>query len=119
MCTSTIGLNNRLAPFDDVRVRQALNYALDKERLIETFSGGNALVAEGSLPPGMPGYGGLEGVSYPYDPEKARQLLADAGYRDPAEIDISEWENREEEGILLVRNAGEVLYKFSRATNAL
>ena len=86
MCTSTIGLNNRLAPFDDVRVRQAFNYALDKERLIETFSGGNALVANGSLPPGMPGFGGLEGESYPYDPQKARQLLAEAGYSDPADM---------------------------------
>ncbi|MCZ7672283.1 MAG: ABC transporter substrate-binding protein [Chloroflexi bacterium] len=35
MCTSVIGLNNRLAPFDDVRVRQAFNYALDKERLLK------------------------------------------------------------------------------------
>jgi ABC-type transport system substrate-binding protein len=86
MCTSTIGLNSRLTPFDDVRVRQAFNYGLDKERLIETFSGGNALAAEGPLPPGMPGYGGLEGESYPYDPQKGRQLLAEAGYADPADM---------------------------------
>jgi len=86
MCTSTIGLNNRLAPFDDVRVRQAFNYALDKERLIDTFSGGNALPADGPLPPGMPGYGGLDGESYPYDPQKARELMAAAGYADPADI---------------------------------
>ena len=69
-----------------MRVRQAFNYALDKERLIETFSGGNALVANGPLPPGMPGYGGLEGESYPYDVEKARALLAEAGYEDPADM---------------------------------
>ncbi|UCC50276.1 MAG: peptide ABC transporter substrate-binding protein [Anaerolineaceae bacterium] len=86
MCTSTIGLNNRLPPFDDVRVRKAFNYALDKERLIETFSGGNGLVADGPLPPGMPGYGGLDGESYPYDLEEARQLLAEAGYADPTEL---------------------------------
>jgi oligopeptide transport system substrate-binding protein len=86
MCTSTIGLNNQLAPFDDPLVRQAFNYALDKERLIETFAGGNALVANGPLPPGMPGYGGLEGESYPYDVEKARALLAEAGYEDPADL---------------------------------
>ena len=82
MCTSTIGLNNRLAPFDDPRVRQAFNYALDKERLIS----GNALLANGPLPPGMPGYGGLDGESYPFDPQKARQLLAQAGYADPADL---------------------------------
>lgn len=86
MCTSTIGLNNQLPPFDDQRVRQAFNYALDKERLIETFSGGNALVANGPLPPGMPGYGGLDGESYPYDVERARALLAEAGYADPTDL---------------------------------
>lgn len=82
MCTSTIGMNNKLPPFDDVRVRQAFSYALDKELLVETFYGGNALVAQGSLPPGMPGYG-LSGVAgYPYNPQLARQLLAEAGYAD-------------------------------------
>ena len=82
LCTSTIGFNNNLAPFDNVRVRQAFSYALDKELLVETFSDGNALVAQGSLPPGMPGYG-LSGVDgYPYNPERARQLLAEAGYTD-------------------------------------
>jgi len=80
LCTSAIGLNNRIPPFDDARVRQAFNYALDKNLLIETFANGNALPALGPLPPGMPGYG-LSGVSgYPYDPERARQLLAEAGY---------------------------------------
>ena len=86
LCTSSIGLNNQLPPFDDLRVRQAFNYALDKERLIETFAGGNALVANGPLPPGLPGYGGLEGESYPYDVEKARVLLAEAGYADGADL---------------------------------
>jgi len=80
LCTATIGLNTRIPPFDDARVRQAFNYALDKNLLIETFANGNALPALGPLPPGMPGYG-LSGVTgYPYDPELARQLLADAGY---------------------------------------
>lgn len=88
MCTQTIGLNNNLAPFDDVRVRQAFNYALDKERIIQTFTDGNALVANGPLPPGMPGFGGLNTPSYAYDPEKARQLLAEAGYADPADLGI-------------------------------
>jgi oligopeptide transport system substrate-binding protein len=79
MCTSTIGLNSGKAPFDDVRVRQAFNYALDKELLIEAFSGGRALPATGVLPPGMPGYTG-RASGYPYDPERARQLLFEAGY---------------------------------------
>ena len=78
MCTSTIGLNNQLPPFDDVRVRQAFNFALDKERLIEIFSDGNALVARGTLPPGMPGFSDDLG-GYPYDPERAQRLLAEYG----------------------------------------
>ncbi|MFQ5401483.1 MAG: peptide ABC transporter substrate-binding protein [Anaerolineae bacterium] len=81
MCTSVIGMNNRLPPLDDVRVRQAFNYALDKELLIEAFSGGNALPAMGSLPPGMPGYSGDAG-GYPFKPELARRLLAAAGYEE-------------------------------------
>jgi len=87
-CTSVIGLNNRLAPFDDVRVRQAFNYALDKELLINTFSGGDALPATGSLPPGMPGYTNNPNRGYPYDPEKARQLLAEAGYADMSQFPV-------------------------------
>ncbi len=81
MCTSTIGLNNAIPPFDDVRVRQAFNYALDKELLIEVFYGGNALPAHGSLPPGMPGYN-ADLAGYPFDLERARALLAEAGYPD-------------------------------------
>ncbi|MCP4361966.1 MAG: peptide ABC transporter substrate-binding protein [Chloroflexi bacterium] len=88
MCTSTIGLNNQLPPFDDVRVRRAFNYALDKELLIETFSDGNALPAVGSLPPGMPGFTVNPERGYPYNPEKARQLLAEAGYSDMSQFPI-------------------------------
>ncbi len=79
MCTSVIGLNNALAPFDDVRVRKAFNYALDRQRLIDTFSPGSALVARGILPPGMPGFN-ADNAGYGFDPEEARRLLAEAGY---------------------------------------
>lgn len=84
LCTTTIGLNTQTAPFDDVRVRQAFNYALDKELLIDTFSGGDALVATGALPPGMPGYTADSHRGYPFDPAKANQLLDEAGYTDRA-----------------------------------
>lgn len=78
-CTSFVGLNSSQPPFDDVRVRQAFNYALDKERLIGTFWDGNALPAGGILPPGMPGYTG-QMAGYPFNPDRARQLLVEAGY---------------------------------------
>ncbi|MCP5101554.1 MAG: peptide ABC transporter substrate-binding protein [Chloroflexi bacterium] len=87
MCTTTIGLNNQLPPFDDVRVRQAFNYALDKELMVDAFANGNGLVATGSLPPGMPGFTG-QTSGYPFNLEKARQLLADAGYENLADFPI-------------------------------
>ncbi|MCA9926993.1 MAG: peptide ABC transporter substrate-binding protein [Anaerolineales bacterium] len=87
MCTSTIGLNNQLPPFDNVRVRQAFNYALDKQLLIDAFSNGNALPATGPLPPGMPGFTG-DLAGYPFDPARARALLAEAGYADPSQLPV-------------------------------
>lgn len=79
MCTSVIGLNNAIPPFDDVRIRQAFNYALDKERLIDAFSGGNAMIARGALPPGMPGFN-ANIAGYDFDPDRARALMDEAGY---------------------------------------
>lgn len=85
MCTTSIGLNAALPPLDDVRVRQAFSYALDRELLIDSFWGGDALLANGSLPPGMPGFNAeLDG--YSFEPDRARQLLAEAGYADPSEL---------------------------------
>ncbi|MDI7249419.1 MAG: ABC transporter substrate-binding protein [Bacillota bacterium] len=66
-------------PFTDKRVRQALNYALDKEELNRTLYQGLAVTMKSPLPPVNWGYNdALQG--YPYDPEKAKALLAEAGY---------------------------------------
>lgn len=78
LCTSYIGFNVERPPFNDPRVRQAFNYALDREAIVEGLFRGQALPAEGILPPGMPGYGAAPG--YPFDPDKARALLREAGY---------------------------------------
>ena len=67
-------------PFDDRRVRQALNYAVNKDNQIKLFNG-RAVASHGLLPPGMAGRD--EALApYPYDPAKARALLAEAGYPD-------------------------------------
>lgn len=79
MCTSYIAFNNQQTPFDDPQVRQAFSYAIDQDKLIAGLFKGNALAAEGPLPPGIPGYKG-EANTYDYDPEKARTLLGGAGY---------------------------------------
>ena len=68
-------------PWQDVKVRQAINYAIDRETIINTVLGGKAYPAKGALPTSILGYN-EEGFSYPYDPEKAKQLLEESGYAD-------------------------------------
>ncbi|MFN8525679.1 MAG: ABC transporter substrate-binding protein [Chloroflexota bacterium] len=65
-------------PFDDVRVRQALMYAVDRDTIIKTILKGLALPATSPLWPGNPYR--VEQTPYNYDPAKAKQLLKDAGY---------------------------------------
>ncbi len=67
-------------PFNNVLVRQALNYALDKQELIKVAENGRGyLPNDGVLPPGMPGWVNSQ-EPYPYNPTKAKKLLAQAGY---------------------------------------
>jgi peptide/nickel transport system substrate-binding protein len=76
-----IELNVNQAPFDDVRVRQALNYALDKNLIIQEIYDGKAVALPGPLSP-YNNFVNKDLQPYPYDLEKARQLLADAGWTD-------------------------------------
>ena len=77
--TAYIGMNANEPPFDDPNVRLALNYAIDRETLTEVLLENTVVPATGILPPGFPGYNpGLD--SYEFDPEKARQLLAESKY---------------------------------------
>ncbi|MHA3683769.1 ABC transporter substrate-binding protein [Leucobacter sp. HY1910] len=70
--------NMKQAPFDDVRVRQALFYALDMDKIIETGMLGNAEAATSFLQKGHPNYHEASTV-YTYDAEKAKSLLKEAG----------------------------------------
>lgn len=70
------------APFkDNKKLRQALNYAIDKEAIARVLLEGSVVPARGVLPPGMPGHN-PELVGYPHDRARARQLLAEAGHAD-------------------------------------
>lgn len=72
-------LNQRSKPLDDRRVRQAMIYAINREALVEEVFLGRYPWARGILPPGTLGFNPqLKG--YPYDPDKARDLLRQAGY---------------------------------------
>ena len=73
------GFNTRMKPLDDRRVRLALVHAIDRPRLIGQVHGGRDTVARGILPPGSLGYN-PNARAPGYDPERARQLLAEAGY---------------------------------------
>jgi ABC-type transport system substrate-binding protein len=78
-------MNVTMPPFDDRRVRQALNYAVDKDHEIKLLNG-TAVVSHGILPPGM--FGRDDTLApYPHDPAKARALLAEAGYPDGLELE--------------------------------
>lgn len=66
------------APFNDVRVRQAINYAINVQSLIDVQLDGHATPATSFLPKSHPNYHKASTV-YDYNPEKAKQLLAEAG----------------------------------------
>jgi ABC-type transport system substrate-binding protein len=76
--TYFLGMKDNIKPFNNLKVRQALNYAVDKTRLIQLLNG-RGTVANGIVPPTLPGFSSkLKG--YAYDPAKAKKLLAAAGY---------------------------------------
>lgn len=84
--TGYITMNTRMEPFDNLDVRKAINMAINKDRIVQMINN-RAVPANQPLPPTMPGYADdYEG--YPYDPEAARQMLADAGYADGFETEI-------------------------------
>lgn len=74
-----VALNTKLKPLDDVRVRQALNYATDRDGLVKAIMQGYATPANSPLAPVTPGYDKTL-APYTYDVDKAKKLLADAGY---------------------------------------
>jgi len=74
-------MNVNKPPFDDVQVRQAMNYAVDKQLIIEAIYGGRAVALPGPLSP-FNNYVNQDLEPYPYDPDKALELLGEAGWTD-------------------------------------
>jgi peptide/nickel transport system substrate-binding protein len=72
-------------PFDDVRVRQAVAHAIDKEALIAAVARGQGEVADTFTPKGVVGYA-QPSTTYRHDPARARQLLAEAGHTQPVKL---------------------------------
>lgn len=80
-------LNRNVAPLDDVKVRQAINHAYNREEIVEALYPGSEARYQYSRV-GLPGYDESLEETYSYDPEKAKKLLADAGH--PDGIDLGE-----------------------------
>jgi peptide/nickel transport system substrate-binding protein/oligopeptide transport system substrate-binding protein len=92
--TSYLGWDNSSEPFDRVEVRQAVNYAINRERINERVYAGLSVVAESLLPPGLLGYdGNLRG--HTYDPDRARSLMRQVGYSGGFTIEYRTWDTDE------------------------
>lgn len=76
-----VTFNTQSAPLDKAVVRQAIAYAIDRENIIRNLLSGQAQIAHSILPESSWAY--AQGTTYSYDPEKAKKLLDDAGFRDP------------------------------------
>src|SRR6185369_17078011 len=88
--TSYFGWDCTRPPFDRVEVRQAVNYAINKHRINDEVFGGLSIVAESLLPPGLLGYEpSLRGFTY--DPDRARQLMRQAGYTSGFTMEYRSW----------------------------
>lgn len=83
-----IGFQNKKEPFTNVKVRQAFNYAVNRQEIVEKIFNGRHILATGIIPPSMANYSS-KSEAYPYDPVKAKELLDEAvkeGARIPDKI---------------------------------
>ncbi|HWM88077.1 MAG TPA: ABC transporter substrate-binding protein [Kofleriaceae bacterium] len=83
-----LAMNTTHKPFNDVRVRRAVNHAVNRDPIVKLVYQGLATPATGPLPPEQWGYHKAS-VTYPYDPARARELLAEAaadGHFDPSRV---------------------------------
>ena len=75
--TGYVTMNVTVPPFDNVKIRQAVNMAINKDRIVKIINN-RAVPASQALPPAMPGYN-TDNKGYAYDPDAAKKLLSDAG----------------------------------------
>lgn len=81
-------INHGRAPLDNVKVRQALNFAVDRDAFVKATLGGLGEPATMTLPSTHWAYDKATASLYPYDPDKARMLLAEAGFKNGVELTI-------------------------------
>jgi peptide/nickel transport system substrate-binding protein len=86
---TSIEVNDAMKPYTDHRVAEAINYALDREALIKLQNGGLGEPSFQAFPKGYVGYSEEVANLYPHDVAKAKQLLAEAGYPNGLDIEIT------------------------------
>lgn len=74
-----LAFNQAVAPFDNLKVRQAVSYAINKQNIADVIFYGNYTLGAGPVAPGLIGYDETLAQVYPYDPDKAKSLLSEAG----------------------------------------
>ncbi|HEY8193389.1 MAG TPA: ABC transporter substrate-binding protein [Gaiellaceae bacterium] len=82
-----VGFNIAKKPTDDVKVREAIAYGLDRQAVVDNFYSGRAVLAKEFMPPEVVGYAD-DVPEYTFDPEKAKQILTDAGYTLPVPLEF-------------------------------
>jgi peptide/nickel transport system substrate-binding protein len=103
-----VGMNAAWGPFKDVRVRQAVKYAIDYDAVINKVRAGFAINNQQFLPVGYFGY--VENNPFKQDLEKAKALLAEAGYADGFEVELvtNTSERRKNEAVIVQENLSKI-----------
>ncbi|WP_035186291.1 glutathione ABC transporter substrate-binding protein [Alteribacter aurantiacus] len=99
-----LGFNTQKAPFDDKRVRQAISKAVNKQDVLNGIMEGHGVEAAGPLAEAIFGHN-PDAAGLKYDPEKAKELLAEAGYEDGFDVTLWTNDSREREDIAVLVQA--------------
>ncbi|MBV9287999.1 MAG: ABC transporter substrate-binding protein [Hyphomicrobiales bacterium] len=86
-CKTIVAINNKRKPLDQLKVRQAIAYAVDRKAIIDGAMNGLGTPIGSHYTPLEPGYVDLTGI-YPHDPEKAKALLKEAGVATPLKLSL-------------------------------
>lgn len=83
-----LGMNNTMPPFDNVKFRQAIAYALDKQRIVDNFYPKGSTVATQFIPPAIFGFT-KEVEPFPHDVNMAKKLIQESGVKTPVDVTLS------------------------------
>lgn len=115
-------MNSARAPLDNVKVRQAINFALDRDAFVKGTMNGLGEPAKMTLPSTHWAYDKSVAQLYPHDPDKARKLLAEAGHKDGLELTVGGYTDQDSvrRGEVIQDQLGKVgiRLKFTRGTIA-